>query len=260
RKARQHEAGRLHEGRRAVDVRLRDHGGNEGDVVHAGRQAGQQAADVLAALAVLLPRPGAFHVRAGVALEQLDLAAGVELRAVALDQLGLVIEGIDLAGGPGHEQLHDAPSAGAVVQAAVEVGAALAGGLTGEQAVAAEQGGQRDAAEAAAGMPEKMAAIESGPTHPFAPGFESKVFPKGGGRRSLPYTNRRIFVGQALPAGLLSRVSQVTLSIRHVVRHLYLVKCTYPTTSCRNDAGTPRQGADQQRHPCRTNSSSRRAV
>src|SRR5262249_28818644 len=78
---------------------------------------------------------------------------------------GLVVEGIDLAGGAGHEQLHDAPGAGAVVQATVEVGARRGPWAVGEQALAAEQVGQGDAAQAPAGLPEERAAVEKGLGH-----------------------------------------------------------------------------------------------
>ena len=63
--ARQHEAGVLHKRGRAVHVRLRHHRMDEGDVIDALGQMGQQAADVLGALAVLLPLPGALHDRPG---------------------------------------------------------------------------------------------------------------------------------------------------------------------------------------------------
>ena len=97
---------------------------------------------------------------AGDALEQLDLAAGIELLAVALDQLRLVVEGIDLAGGAGHEELHDALGLGAVVQPAIPVRLAPQGRLVrGEETILAEQVGQGDASEPAAGMPEEVSAI-----------------------------------------------------------------------------------------------------
>ena len=111
---------------------------DERHVIDTGRQVGHQAADVLAARAVLLPCPGALHDRPRRALEQLDLAAGVELLAVPLDQLRLVIEGIDLAGRPRHEQLDDPLGLGPAVQAAVEVTPAL-DLIVGEQALNAQQ-------------------------------------------------------------------------------------------------------------------------
>ena len=53
----------------------------------------------------------------GTALEQFHLAARIELLAVALDQLGLVIEGVALAGRAGHEELHHAFGFGGMMQA-----------------------------------------------------------------------------------------------------------------------------------------------
>jgi len=103
---------------------------------------------------VLPPAPGAFHHGAGRALEQFDMAAGVERLTVAADQLRLVIESVALAGGPGHEHLHDALGFRGMVQSAVQLGP----WRVGEQAVVAEQPGHGDAAEPAAGLPEEVAA------------------------------------------------------------------------------------------------------
>ena len=75
----------------------------ERDVVHASRRMRQQVADPLAALAVLLPAPRARHHHTGVALEQLDLFAGIQLLAGMLDQSRLVVERVALARGAGHE-------------------------------------------------------------------------------------------------------------------------------------------------------------
>ena len=104
--------------------------------------------------------PCCFHVHGlfmhapGRALEQLDLAAGVELLAVPLDQRRLVVERVALAGRAGHEQLHDPLGPGPVMQAAVR-GRRAAGGRGGEQPLAPEQVRQGDAAQTAAGVPEK---------------------------------------------------------------------------------------------------------
>src|SRR5207253_2068947 len=112
------------------------------------RQVWQQITDVLAALAMLPPVPGTLHACARRALKQLDSAAGVELGAVPFDQLGLVIEGIKLAGRPGHEELNDALCLGPVVW--------TAGALRSSRTclVAVEEPGQRDAAQSAADLPE----------------------------------------------------------------------------------------------------------
>src|SRR5262249_15880490 len=112
----------------------------------------------LAALAALPPLPRALHDGSGGRLEQLDLAARIERLAVLLEEHRLVVEQVALAGGAGHEQLHDALRFGLVVQAGVEV--LDEGGRGGEGALVAEQPRQGDAAEAAAGVPEEGATVE----------------------------------------------------------------------------------------------------
>ena len=111
----------------------------------------------LPALAVLLPAPGAGQARAGKALKQLDLFARIERLAVALDQLGLVVERVALAGGAGHEQLDDPLGLGPMMQAAVQIGAPGPRPGIGQQSAFAQQRGQRDAAQSAAEIPEKLA-------------------------------------------------------------------------------------------------------
>src|SRR5262249_1236880 len=154
REAGQDEAAVLHERGRAVDVALGHHGVEEADVIDTAADVRHQVADILAALAVRLPAPRALHARARNALEQFDLAGGVELLAIALDELRLVVEGIDLAGGTGHEELHHALGPGRMVQAAVEL---RIGGGGREQPVAAEELRKGEGAEAVAGLPEKIA-------------------------------------------------------------------------------------------------------
>src|SRR5262249_28071860 len=58
-----HKAGTLHESRGAVNIRLRDHRGQECDVVNTSRQMRQQVAYPLTTLSVLPPFPGAGHDR-----------------------------------------------------------------------------------------------------------------------------------------------------------------------------------------------------
>src|SRR5882672_169785 len=131
---------------------------DEGQIVHAGREVWHQIADPTATVAVLFPVPGTFHAGPRFALEKFDLAARVEFLSVAFEQLRLVIEGIALAGGAGHEKLHHATGAGAVMQTAVELGARP--GLVGEQSVTTEQMRESNAAEAAAKTPEELTAID----------------------------------------------------------------------------------------------------
>ena len=106
--------------------------------IDAGGQCGHQITHPFAALAVLFPLPGALHAGPGRALEQFDLFAGVPGLAVAFDEFGLVIEQVALAGGAGHEELHDSLSFGRVVQAAVELGKARGGPGVGEKSVFAQ--------------------------------------------------------------------------------------------------------------------------
>src|SRR5262249_24363159 len=84
-KARQDETGALHEGGRSVDVRFGSHRVDEGHVIDAGRQVGQETANIPATLSVLLPAPWTLHAITRQALEKLDLATRVERLAVALD-------------------------------------------------------------------------------------------------------------------------------------------------------------------------------
>ena len=95
-------------------------------VIDAVGQLRHQAADPLATLAVLLPRPTGFSCRRRGRSETARPCRRIERLTVALDQLGFVVEGVALAGGAGHEQLHDALGLGRVMQAAVEFGPALA--------------------------------------------------------------------------------------------------------------------------------------
>ena len=88
----------------------------------------------------------------GLLWKQLDFAAGIELLAVALDQLRLVVEGVALAGGAGHEELHDALGFRRMMQA---------NGCIGEQSRFAQQLGEGDSAETAAVLPEKISAVHS---------------------------------------------------------------------------------------------------
>ena len=61
----------------------------------------------LAALPVGLEVPDRFEPRSEAVLKGLDRLAEVALLAVPLHELRLVVPEIDVAGGTGHEQLHD---------------------------------------------------------------------------------------------------------------------------------------------------------
>ena len=93
----------------------------------------------------------------GRALKQLDLLAGVERLAVALDQLGLVVERVALAGRARHEELHDALGLGADDAGRPSSGPARRR-VVGQQTCFGQQVRQRNAAQAAAEVPEELAA------------------------------------------------------------------------------------------------------
>jgi hypothetical protein len=167
---------------------------NERDVVGAVRNVRHQAAHPFAALAVLLPIPRALHHFAGIALEQLDLAAGIELLPTALDQPRLVVERVALTGRAGHEQLHDAARLRAMMQAAVEFRARF--GRVGEQTLLPEQMHHGDAAQAAAEAPQKLAAIN-----------QPRVFGSELYRRLLRGTNMTGLVAHLFRPLLLQHIS-----------------------------------------------------
>ncbi len=149
----QHEPAVLHERGWAVYVRLGDHRMDKRHVVDAGSQMRHQVAHPLTALAILLPAPGACHAGAGITLKQLDLLAGVERLAVELDQLGLVVERVALAGGAGHEHLHDAFGFRRMVHADRHFGRLR----IGQHAAIGQKLRQRNAAQAAAQFPQELA-------------------------------------------------------------------------------------------------------
>jgi hypothetical protein len=80
---------------------------NEGHVVHAPGEVGEEIAHPLAALAMLAEFPIASLAVAGFRREELQLARGVEGLPVAPLQLGLVVPGVHLAQAAGTEDLDD---------------------------------------------------------------------------------------------------------------------------------------------------------
>ena len=78
-------------------------------------------------------------------LERLDVLAEVRRLAVPLDQLGLEVEQVDVAGGPGHEELDHPLRLGRMMQAAVGArpAACRRRGVGREQAVGPQQGRER---------------------------------------------------------------------------------------------------------------------
>jgi hypothetical protein len=75
--------------------------------------------------------------------------------AVVLDQFWFKIEEVEMAGGSGHEELDDAFGARRVMQ-----GVRLGSRADGEGVVVAEERGEGDSTQSAAGIPEELAACQ----------------------------------------------------------------------------------------------------
>ncbi len=114
---------------------------DEGDVIDDLAQRGHGLAEHLAALPVWGEFPDRFFPRAESILEGFDVFSEVGFFAVAFDELGLEVEEIEMAGGATHEELDDAF------------------GFWGELRFLAHHRGERNPAEAAAGLPKKVASI-----------------------------------------------------------------------------------------------------
>jgi hypothetical protein len=78
--------------------------------------------------------------------------------AVVLDQCGFKIEEVEMAGGSGHEELDDAFGAWRVMQ-----GLGVRSRADGEGVVVAEERGEGDAAQSAAGIPQELPSCERMP-------------------------------------------------------------------------------------------------
>src|SRR5438552_10008179 len=119
----------------------------------------------LATLAVGLPGPRAFHAHARIALEQLHLFARIKLLAAPLNQSRLVIEGVALARGAGHEKLNHAFGFGPMMKTAIQIGSGCRGkrplGRSSQQTAATQQMNERDAAQPTAVAPEKFAPVDA---------------------------------------------------------------------------------------------------
>ena len=101
------EAGVHQEGGRRVVRGLAVHRMDEGQVVDPLRQVGEQRTDPRPRLAVLPERERRLHQPARAAEEGVDLALAGEFLALELRQVGLVVEGVDVAQAPGAEDLDD---------------------------------------------------------------------------------------------------------------------------------------------------------
>ena len=176
RTARENLAGVHLQHRRAVDGRIGDHRVNERNVIDAGGEMREETAHLLAALAILLELPlGAddpAFVLPAAPTKRLHLN-GLSIEPV---KLGLVVEGVDVAGPAIHEQEdHTARLAGKMRLLRRE-GIGKRRGCRRcracEKFVETQQSGQRQAGEAATGFPEE-----------FAPRPPTKATGAGIGRR-----------------------------------------------------------------------------
>ncbi len=117
--ARAVEPGGLEERPLAVDARLADDVMDERDLVDDRAERRDGSLSILPALAVRLEIEDRPQPRPEPVLERLDGLAEVGRLAVPLDQFGLVVEQVDVAGGPGHEQVNDPLRLRGVVEPAV---------------------------------------------------------------------------------------------------------------------------------------------
>ena len=148
------EAGGLQQSGLAVDSGLAHHRMDEGQFIGAAAQCSDGVAEHLAAFAVGPEREGRSHPGPQPVLKRLDRLAEVRLLPVVLFEGRLVVEEVDVAGRTGHEQLDHSLGTRPVVQSTGQDAAFCGGG--GRLAI--EQVGQRDAAQATSGLPEKVPA------------------------------------------------------------------------------------------------------
>ncbi len=102
------EPGGLQQGSLAMHAGLADHVVDEGHFVDHLAQRCDYFAQQFAALAVRLKIPNGLHPRAQAVLKRFDRLAKIGRLAMVLEQSGLEVEQIDVAGRSGHEQLHHA--------------------------------------------------------------------------------------------------------------------------------------------------------
>jgi len=96
------------EGSGSVVGALRDHRVDKGNIVDPLGEVGQEVADPFAGLSVLTEGPGTFHEIAGLAEKRIHLTLAGHRFAVAADEFGLVVEGVDVADAACAEDLDDA--------------------------------------------------------------------------------------------------------------------------------------------------------
>ena len=147
----EHEAGRLEERGRGVDPRRAHHVVDERDPVDHAPQRRHHVGQLLAARPVPTERPDRREPGPEAVLERLHRLAEVARLAVPFHQLRLVVEKIDVAGRPRHEQLHDSfgprrVNEGRMRRATVGPGPLRLEGREGQAPQAAAAGGQPVAA------------------------------------------------------------------------------------------------------------------
>jgi len=166
------EAGGLEVGGLAVHAGFAHEVVDEGHVIDAGAEIGDHLGERFARLAVGGEFPDRLHPGAEAILERLDRFAEVGGLAMPAFEFGFVIEEIDMAGGPGHEELDDPFGAGGAMghiaagpQAPQGAGG---GGLTlgragiFEQPLGVQQPGEGDPGEALPDLPQAVPTIDQG--------------------------------------------------------------------------------------------------
>ena len=99
-----------------MNTRLPNHVMDEGKIVHYFAQGLHDLAHELSAVSVAFEFKGRFHPRTEPVLEGLDVFPEIRFLAMAFDQLRLMIEHVDVAGRPCHEQLDDAFGTGGMMK------------------------------------------------------------------------------------------------------------------------------------------------
>ena len=138
----------------AVDSGLANHRMDKRDVIDDATECSDRVTEHLAAVAVRPEREGGLHPGSQPVLEGLDMFAKVRRLSVVFFESGFVVKKVDVAGGSGHEQLDHSLGARRVMQSAAE----RSGSRVGGGVLPADQIRQRDAAQAAPGLPEEVAA------------------------------------------------------------------------------------------------------
>jgi len=141
-----------------VHAGLADRVVNESEFIDDGAEWCDRFAELLSGLAVLFEFPEGAKPGAEAVLERFDAFAEVRRLAVALDEFRLEVEEIDVAGAAGHEELDNAFGPGGVVKTAIRARLPR----IGEKTFAAEERGERDAAEPAARVEQELTTIHDG--------------------------------------------------------------------------------------------------